>query len=118
MSKPPKLTRTDLESNIKKDLEKFLKSKGCKVRINKQDATTRRGWPDMEFHHYGRTGFLEVKKHEDSPYQLGQKERIRGFKTDGFYATIVFWENLDIIKEEITSLMKDWYEDFSQRPKM
>lgn len=105
MSKPPKLTRSDLESNIKKELEKFLKAKGCKVRINKQDATTRRGWPDMTFYYEGLYGMIETKKHANSPWRPGQKENIEFFN-NWSWARGVYAENLDEVKQELEELLK------------
>lgn len=113
-TKPPKLTRSDLEGELKKKIIKYLKSKGCKVRVNKQDATTQTAFPDLTFYCFGRCGFIEVKKHADSPFRPGQERTIADLRREGFYAEVVFLENWSKIKEELDFLMKDWHEGFSK----
>lgn len=80
-SKPPKLLRTDLEGNLKKKIIAFLKRKGCKVRVNQQNATTESGFPDITFYFEGFYGMIEVKKSATARWRPGQKEAIE------------FWDN-------------------------
>lgn len=103
--KPPKILRDDLEGKLKKDIEKFLKSKGCRYRVNQQNATTRAGWPDIEFFYEGFYGMIETKKHANSPWRPGQKENIEFFN-NWSWARGVWWENLDEIKKELEQILK------------
>lgn len=103
--KPPKLIRTDLEGNLKKDIVKFLKSKGCKVRINKQDATTARAWPDLTFYLEGFYGQIEVKAHKSSKWRPGQKESVE-FWDKWSWARGVYAENWGEVKKELEEILK------------
>lgn len=103
--RPPKILRSDLESNLKKEIGKFLKSKGCRYRVNQQNATTRTGWPDLEFFYEGFYGMIETKKHANSPWRPGQKENIEFFN-DWSWARGVWIENWPDVKKELEALLK------------
>lgn len=105
MSRPPKILRDDLEGKLKEKICKYLKSKGCRYRINKQDATTRRGWPDLEFFYEGFYGMIETKKHANSPWRPGQKENIEFFDKWS-WARGVWIENWPEIQKELEEILK------------
>lgn len=105
MPKPPKILKTDIEGNLKKDIVKFLKRKGCKVRINKQDATTSRGFPDITLYYEGFYGMIETKKHTNSPWRPGQKENI-DFFNNWSWARGVWIENWPEVQKELEEILK------------
>lgn len=105
VSKPPKILRTDLEANLKKNIQKFLVSHGCKVRVNQQNATTRSGWPDLEFFFEGFYGMIEVKKHANSPWRPGQKENIEFFN-NWSWARGIYQENWSDVQKELKEILK------------
>lgn len=103
--KPPKLLRTDLEGNLKKQIVKFLKSKGCKIRINQQNATTSLGFPDLTFYYEGFYGMIEVKKSAKAKWRPGQKENIE-FYDNWSWARGIYPENWEEVKKELEVLLK------------
>lgn len=104
-SRPPKIIKTDIEGNLKKNIVKFLKSKGCKVRINKQDATTSAAFPDLTFFLEGFYGMIETKAHKNSPWRPGQKEAIE-FWDNWSWARGVYLENWEEVKKELEEILK------------
>lgn len=105
VTKPPKLIREDLEGKLKKEIIKYLKSRGCRVRVNKQDATTSNGFPDITFYFEGLYGMIETKKHTNSPWRPGQKENIEFFD-NWSWARGVWWENWGEVRKELEQLLK------------
>lgn len=105
MSKPPKILKEDLEGKLKKEICKYLRSKGCKCYVNKQDATTPAGRPDLEFFFEGFYGMIETKKHANSPWRPGQKKNIEFFDKWS-WAKGVWWENWLEVREELEELLK------------
>lgn len=105
MSKPPKILKDDVEGKLKKDIVKFLKSKGCKVRINKQDATTASAFPDLTFFYEGFYGMIETKAHKSSKWRPGQKEAIE-FWDNWSWARGVYLENWPEVQSELEDILK------------
>lgn len=105
MTKPPKLVRTDLEGNLKKQIIKFLKAKGCKVRVNEQNATTAAAFPDLTFYYEGFYGMIEVKKSAKARWRPGQKQAIE-FWDDWSWARGVWPENWPEIKRELEIMLR------------
>lgn len=104
-SKPPKLIRSDLESNLQSTILKWLKSKGCFACKMQQNATTKVGVADVFFCHKGFYGFLEIKQHKDSPRRPGQEAFIR--KMDKWsFGRLVYKENWTEVKKELEDLLK------------
>lgn len=104
-SKPPKILRTDLESNLKKTVHKYLRSKGCKVRANQQNATTASAWPDTTFYFEGFYGMLEFKKSARARWRPGQKEAIE-FWDSWSYGRGVWPENWPEVRDELDRLLR------------
>lgn len=105
VTKPPKILRTDLEGKLKKEVEAFLKKRGCEVWVNKQDATTRASRPDLTFFFEGFYGMIETKKHANSPWRPGQKEALAKWNKRS-WARGVWWENWAEVQKELEDILK------------
>lgn len=79
------------EKKLQADIIKFLKDRGAYVMKN--DATYRQGVPDLSFWHPDLSGFIEVKAHEDSPYQPLQEPTIAKLDAMGIFVRVIYWEN-------------------------
>lgn len=101
----PKLTRTDLEGNLKKQIVKFLKSKGCKVRINQQNATTELAFPDLTFFYEGFYGMIEVKKSAKARWRVGQKEAIEFWDSWSWARGVWPGECWEKVKKELEEIL-------------
>lgn len=104
-SKPPKILRSDLEGELKKKIIKYLKFKGCKVRVNKQDATTQAAFPDITFYFEGFYGMIEVKKSARAKWRPGQKEAI-AFWDEWSWGRGIWPENWEATKKELEEVLK------------
>lgn len=103
-SRLPKLLRTDLEGNLKKKIARYLRSKGCEVWMNKQDATTSAARPDLTFFIDRFYGMIETKKHANSPWRPGQKESLEKWDKRS-WARGVWWENWEEVKKELEQIL-------------
>jgi Holliday junction resolvase-like predicted endonuclease len=79
------------EKKLQAEIIKYLKSKGAYVLKN--DATYRTGVPDLSFWHPDLNGFIEVKAHENSPYQPLQKATIAKLQDIGVFCEVIHNEN-------------------------
>lgn len=104
-SKPPKLTRSDLESKFQSKCVSWLKRKGCKVWKLAQDATTEYANPDYIGVYEGFWFALEFKKSAKASFRPGQKERIQELNEMSF-AMAVYPENYEEFQETFERLLK------------
>lgn len=105
MSKPPKILRTDLESNLQATIIKWLKSRGCFTWKMQQNSTTQAGVSDIFFCFEGFYGFLEVKRTKNSPRRPGQEVFVKKMN-EWSYARVVYRENWPEVQEELEELLK------------
>lgn len=103
-TKPPKIMRTDLESNLQARFIKWLRSKGCIVWKLEQSATTQAARPDCLFLYEGLWGVLEFKKSAKARFQPGQKQMLEKLG-EWSYARVVYPENEAEIKREIEEML-------------
>lgn len=103
-SKPPKIMRTDLESNLQTKIAKWLRSKGCFVMVLTPGKGIPRGVSDVFFCYEGFYGFLEVKKAKNAKRQPGQEQFVK--KMDEWsFARIVYPENYEEVLKEIEAML-------------
>lgn len=88
-SKPPKLTKVDLEKNLQKGIIKFLKGKGCFVMKLTPGGGVPAGTADVFFCKEGFYGWIEVKKAKNADHQPGQDQFIA--KMDGWSWARFVW---------------------------
>lgn len=79
------------ERTLQAEIIKFLQSKGAYVLKN--DATYRQGVPDLSFWHPDLSGMIEVKAHENSPYQPLQEKTIHKLEIMGVFVHVIHAEN-------------------------
>lgn len=104
-TKPPKLTRSDLESQFQSKIIKFLKSQGCIAWKLEQNATTSASRPDILFLKEGFWGAIEVKKSAKARFQPGQKQMIKKLN-EWSWCKAVWPDNFEDIKNELLDLLK------------
>lgn len=104
-TKPPKLTRSDLESTFQAKIIKFLKTQGCIAWKLEQNATTSVSRPDILFLKEGFWGAIEVKKSAKARFQPGQKQMIEKLN-EWSWCKAVYPENFEETKKELTNLLK------------
>lgn len=80
-----------MEKKLQSEIIKFLKDRGAYVLKN--DATYRQGVPDLSFWHPDLSGMIEVKAHENSPYQPLQEKTIQKLDNMGIFVRVIHWEN-------------------------
>ena len=80
-----------MEKRLQAEIIKFLQRKGAYVLKN--DASYRQGAPDLSFWHPELSGFIEVKAHEDSPFQALQKITIKRLQDSGIFCEVIHNEN-------------------------
>lgn len=83
--------KTMAEKKLQSEIIQFLKDKGAYVLKN--DATYRKGVPDLSFWHPDLSGFIEVKDHENSPYQPLQNLTIGMLQDMGVFCEVIHNEN-------------------------
>lgn len=104
-AKTAKTVKTVKESDFQAKIIKWLRSKGCFVMKNQQNATTQRGIADVFFCKEGFYGFLEVKKSKNAKRQPGQEAFIA--KMDEWsYGKLVYPENWADIQSELEEMLK------------
>lgn len=103
-SKPPKLTKVDLEGKLQRTILKFLKSKGCFVMKTTPGGGVPTGTADIFFCKEGFYGWIEVKKAKNAAHQPGQDQFIA--KMDGWsWAAFVWPENWSEISHELEEML-------------
>ena len=93
------------EADFQKKVLSWLKKQGCFALKYEQNATTRAGVADVFFCKEGFYGWIECKKAKNSPLRPGQKEFIMKM-SEWSYGKIVFPENWEETKKELTELLK------------
>lgn len=104
-TKTTKTTKTVKESDFQAKIIKWLRSKGCFVMKNQQNATTQKGVADVFFCKEGFYGFLEVKKSKNAKRQPGQEAFIAKMD-DWSYGELVYPENWTDIQSELEEMLK------------
>lgn len=79
------------EKKLQAEIIRFLQGKGAYVLKN--DATYRQGVPDLSFWHPDLNGMIEVKAHENSPFQPLQEKTIAKLDAMGIFVRVIYWEN-------------------------
>lgn len=79
------------EKKLQAEIIKFLQRKGAYVLKN--DATYRQGVPDLSFWHPDLSGMIEVKAHENSPFQPLQQKTIEKLLRLGVFVRVIYSEN-------------------------
>jgi Holliday junction resolvase-like predicted endonuclease len=79
------------EKKLQAEIIKFLQSKGAYVLKN--DASYRQGVPDLSFWRPDLTGFIEVKAHENSPFQPLQELTMKKIKDMSIFCEVIHNEN-------------------------
>jgi len=95
-----------VEKKLQSEIIKFLQSKGAYVLKN--DATYRQGVPDLAFWHPDLNGFIEVKAHENSPFQPLQKKTLEKIEAMGIFCRVIHNENWP----EWQAKLEQWLEDY------
>lgn len=104
-TKTAKTTKTVKESDFQAKIIKWLRSNGCFVMKNQQNATTQKGVADVFFCKEGFYGFLEVKKSKNAKRQPGQEAFIAKMD-DWSYGKLVYPENWTDIQSELEEMLK------------
>lgn len=94
------------EAKFQAKIITWLEEHGCVALKYGQNATTRAGVSDIIWFYKSKYGFLEVKRSEDAEFRPLQKEFLDRIQKWTF-AKVVFPENFDIIKEEITEIIRN-----------
>lgn len=94
------------EAKLQTKIIKFLKSKGCKVVKQNAGMYSTKGIPDIFAFYKSRWMAIEVKASATATFQPLQKENIEALGKWS-YARVVFPENFDMMKEEISKLIED-----------
>lgn len=92
------------EKKLQSEIIKFLKDNHAYVLKN--DANYRQGVPDLSFWHTELSGFIEVKDHEDSPFQPLQELTIAMLKNMGVFCIVIHNENWDEWKARLTQWLE------------
>lgn len=79
------------EKQLQSEIIRFLQDRGAYVLKN--DATYRKGCPDLSFWHPELSGMLEIKDHENSPYQPLQEPTIQKLRDMGVFCEVIHNEN-------------------------
>lgn len=88
-----------MEKKVQDKIIKHLKSKKCYIIKTKPGPGTPKGCPDIIFMLEGFWGAIEIKAHENSPYQSLQPETIAKFQ-EWSWCRVAHTENvLDVIAE-------------------
>lgn len=92
------------EAELQSAIVSFLKSKGCVTIKNQAGPGVPKGTADLVFFKEGFYGFIEVKAHKNSPFQIGQKEFLK--KMDEWsFARAVYRENWSEVKQELSEML-------------
>lgn len=94
------------EKKLQSEIIKLLQSRGAYVLKN--DATYRQGVPDLSFWHPDLSGMIEVKAHEDSPYQPLQEKTIQKLQDLGVFVRVIYWENWAAHRTNLTLWLDDY----------
>lgn len=101
----PKLTKSDTEAPIQKEVIKFLKKNGCFVMKLTPMPGIPAGTSDIFFCKDGFYGFIECKAKKNSKRRPGQPEFIKKMN-EWSYGEFVHKDNLEEIKRELEELLK------------
>lgn len=102
--KCPKLTKTNTEAPVQKEIIKFLKQKGCWVMKLTPMPGIPDGTADVFFCKEGFYGFLECKATAKSKRRPGQPQFVA--KMDEWsYAKFVHKDNIKEIKRELEQML-------------
>ena len=93
------------EGKLQDMVLKFLRSKGAWCMKVQAGPGVPKGTADIFFCKEGAYGFIEVKAHKNSPYQVGQKEFLAKM-SDWSWAKAVCVENWPEVKKELTEWLK------------
>lgn len=104
-TKPPKLTRSDLESNLQAKILKWLRSQGAFATKMQQNATTQAGIADVFFCKEGFYGFLEIKKSKTASRRPGQEAFIKRMDEWSF-GRVVWPENWAEVQSELKEMLR------------
>lgn len=81
-----------MEKRLQREIIQYLQRKGCYVLKN--DATYRQGVPDLSFWHPDLLGgMIEVKAHDNSPFQPLQLKTIQKLQDLGVFVCVISSEN-------------------------
>lgn len=94
------------EKRLQAEIIRFLVSKGAYVLKN--DATYRQGVPDLSFWHPDLSGMIEVKAHDNSPYQPLQEKTIAKLEAMGIFVCVIHNENWAEHKVNFEQWMEDY----------
>lgn len=103
------------ESDFQAKVIKQLKALGLAVVKNQAGPGVPTGFPDLSWWYKSKYGFLEVKRSQKAPFRPRQEKWLEQLGTWG-YARVVFPENYDIIKEEISLIVEE--ENAKERTKL
>lgn len=94
------------ESDFQKEVAGWLRKQGC--RVIKQDPAIgkQKGIPDLLVLYKKAWMMLEIKASKTSKFRPGQKKMIDTFG-EWSYTRVVFPENFDIIKNEISKILDE-----------
>jgi hypothetical protein len=79
------------EKTLQSEIINHLRGRGAYVLKN--DATYRQGVPDLSFWHPDLSGMLEIKAHENSPFQPLQEKTIAKLEAMGIFVRVIHSEN-------------------------
>lgn len=94
------------EKALQREIISFLKAKGAYVMKN--DATYRQGVPDLSFWHPDLSGMIEVKAHENSPFQPLQEKTIQKLRGMGIFCEVIHNENWNEWKEKFNFWLDEY----------
>ena len=92
---------SDLQSKFLSDLRKL----GYKCYKQQMNATTRAGTPDAFIFKEGFWGWIEFKKHKNSPARPGQKENV-AWAQENSWGSCVYEENKKEVYNELKEMAK------------